>query len=241
MDPIRFRVSAHHGKLQIEFQQYPEGFAFFVEVSASKHDTYTFILPYATNQCALDIGPGSWTTRVGIMTGEPIHGTVTWSMYADPVMIETEKSRLPSIKHTFEITKLLYIEGGIRMYSTIAPYSYCIVEVWKVDETPNLAQWYYYYTFDQSYIDIKYLQYTYHYNIRIRTVDSIPRNDLVQLSSGYLLERKTAITPNRYLDTTEQASRAAGQAMLNQTSRMKFHSHADYVRYQATLAKASLK
>lgn len=239
MSSIRFVTSQKEGRLQFDIDVAIDGFALLIEV-VSESNTYLFVLPYGTLQCALDLGPGSWKSRIGVMCGDPIKGTITWSSFADPVVLESEKGLLKEIPPIFEISRFLQIEDGLRLFTTMPHFSYCVTEQWKVDDLRDTALWYYYYTNQHNTLDIKHLQYTNQYNICIRVLKSLPHDTVDHVPLGITLERKTAVTPNRYIDATEQASRLSGQAIINH-HKMKFHSHAEYLRYQAALAKSNLK
>ena len=239
MSSIRFVTSQKEGRLQFDIDVDMDGFAILIEVDREsiKH---LFAIPFGTQQCALDLGPGNWKSRIGVMCGAPIQGTVTWSSFADPVVLETEKGPLKEIPPIFELTRFLQIEEGLRLFTTMPQFSYCLAELWNVEEPRDAAVWYYYYTYDHSSIDIKHLQYTNQYNLCIRVLKSLPQDTVDHVPVGITLERKTAVTPNRYIDATEKASRLSGQAIINH-HKMKFHSHAEYLRYQAALAKSNLK
>ncbi len=233
-----FTVSAKNGKLEFSIEDKP-ALAVFIDV-VGKFTHNMFVIPAGTTSCALDLGPGTWKTRVGFMIGEPMTGTFTWSPFADPVLLTTTSKSLRKLPCEFTISKMLQIENGLRLFTSLPNYTYCIVEMWNVNESRDTASWYYYYTHTKSYVDVKHMDYKEQYNLRIYNLKSIPHETVSRCSEGYSIERRTAVTPNRYVDASEQASRLAGQAIINHP-RAKFTSHSEYLRYQAALAKSNMK
>jgi hypothetical protein len=212
MSSIQFVTSQKEGRLQFEIDVTIDGFAILIEVS-NDSKTHVFVLPYGTQQCGLDLGPGNWKSRIGVMCGDPLKGTIEWSSFADPVLLESEKGLLKELAPTFKISRFLQILEGLRVFTTMPNYSYCLAEIWKVDESRTRALWYYYYTNNSNSVDIKHLQYTNQYNICIRVLQSLPRDTIHQVPLGITIERNTAVTPNRYIDATEKAARLSGQAI----------------------------
>lgn len=243
MEPYISNAEVVSGKFQLNWLLHTNPHAFFIAVGKNSDisdTTRIFVLPGHIRRCDLDLGDGSWYARVGSMVGNHNQGTILWSGVYGPHTIHTNKSVVPSIQPRFTVSHTGPISNGIRFKFASNLESYYIFETWK-DDCIN-AKWTYYKDMGHGYANCGDIMYPTKYNIRIRDLQEIPTQHIIQLCEGILYEAQTSAKPTPILNSTDHAVVAADNVILREATfrrNVRFTSHADYLRYQAALAKSS--
>jgi len=244
MEPFVSRMEVIRDKLYLQWRIGSSPKAICVAVSTScdlLNESRIFILPPSSRNCELDLGPGSWHGRVGAMIGDEYHGTLVWSgIYGPHTIMPSGKSVIPAKPKSFSVTHASPIEGGVRFRFSKESNNYYIVERWEKD--PGAAKWTYTRDLGRSYADCGGMEFPTEYSIRIRELPEIPTQTIYQVSGGILFEAQTSAKPTPSLDSTDRTLSLANKTVIREMTfqrNVRFASHADYVRYQAALAKTA--
>jgi hypothetical protein len=242
MEPYLSRIEAIRDKYHFRWILHKNPHAFVIAVGSSLDLCDTpriFVVPGHIRSCDLDLGPGQWYGRIGSMVGDEFKGVIAWSGVYGPHSIQSNKPILPPIQAT-GMPQAIPIDGGVRFRNGSTIPAYYIFQTWTND--PISGKWTYCKDVGRGYADCGGIEYQTNYNICVRRLESIPCDTIVQLADGILFEAQTSAKPTPILDSTDHAIRAATNALLRQTTfqqNVRFASHADYVRYQAALAKVA--
>jgi hypothetical protein len=242
MEPFVMRMEVIRDKLYLQWRIGSSPKAICVAVGTScdlVSESRIFILPPFSRNCELDLGPGSWHARVGAMIGDEYHGKLVWSgIYGPHTIRQSDKSVIPTIPRSVTVTKVMPIEGGVRFRFSKESNNYYIVERWEKD--PVAAKWTYMRDLERGFADCGGMEFPTEYSIRVRELPEIPTQTIYQVPEGTLFEAQTSAKPTPSLDSTDRTMSLASKALIREMTfqrNVRFASHADYVRYQAALAK----
>lgn len=203
----------------------------------------TFIFPFCTS-ASLSIGTGTWYFRIGSIAPD---GKIGYSPVCGPVTL-TEKSMIHEPPE--DVLRILHtkqIANGIRLQTGHTSPLYAVLDVSK-DRDFSVYQTKSYIVFDtgKGYFDTPQLDPEHTYMLRISCWSGdrskLPTCTIEQLHAGQIVVDVRPGLPVKALDNTDRAINRADQPVLREAHErpfMRFASHADYLRYQASKAKSS--
>jgi hypothetical protein len=210
-------------------------------------DRRCFFVPVVgATGCMLDMGGGPWFFRIGCITGGE-RGHIQWSNIYGP-MVNTAagtKPVPPLPKSDFKLMHSQSIMNGLRGHiQSTGPYIMICESSRDTSLPASGTEWTYHIdSIGRGFIDILNLQHPHTYFVRYTALSGseFPNDRIVSLCGG-LKHSGIPQKPLRSLDNTIRSIASGDRAVLRQTENvrnMRFSSHADYLRYQAALARVS--
>lgn len=199
---------------------------------------------------SLDMGGGVWYFRIATLVGDSSHGNIRWSNVYGPYVNTAAGSKGPpplgpqecSLLHTRPI------QGGLRAHiHSDRPAYIMFLETSRYSESLAATQTEWSFHIDavrRGSVDALNLEYPHNYWVRCTMLDGaeFPTDRIVPLGPG-LRFRGMPEKPLRHFDNSIQSLHRGDVAVLRQTdntSGMRFASHADYLRYQAAKARVGV-
>jgi hypothetical protein len=210
----------------------------------------TFVIPANLKAVGLDVGNGKWFVRVGFWRGTVAAGQVVWSKrtpVADEIKcakapVPVPKTFLPVIHTTPQIEKIrFHFSNPLKRYII---YETCPYSSFAANSTLNR-----YKLHSGSEFDVGGLTALVSINIRLCTLATLDQTVLptesVEMLGGWsaALNKRPLKKPGD-LDGMGTVERLAMEAVVKDVDatvakggKPRFPSHADYMRYQAAMAR----
>ena len=208
-------------------------------------NTRTFLMPSSSGG-TFDIGNGNWYFRVGTLFGNESSGKVTWTGIYGPAPIIHPKltisQRMPSVSLLHSQT----LVDGIRLHTGSSKQNMFIVEYsedpsFKASKTSTLYQS----DLGKGYVDCNGLSHYKKYSIRFATFpipnDKLPSESIVQLERFISIHGKIPAAKPKLPDSGMHSTSRGDDVILKEVRskpNFKFPSHAEYLRYQAAVARS---
>ena len=213
----------------------------------------SFVLPPALKSVALDVGNGKWFARIGFWKGTATDGRVHWQgSAADLIAVEVKSTKppIPNPKAFLSIIHVKMIIEGIRFHFADNVKRYIVYEV--SDTTAFAAsstRTFYKDVGMLGHMDVKGLTALTVTHVRLATFAALdasvlPTDSVLMLGGWSAALNKRPLKRANDLDGVSTVERIAMEAVMTHADKAvakgdkpRFSSHADYVRYQAALAR----
>lgn len=204
----------------------------------------TFLMPSSSGG-TFDLGNGNWFFRVGTLFGSDQSGKVIWTGIYGPAPIVHPKLMISQRMPSLTLLHSQSIVDGIRLHTGSSKQNMIIVEYsedpsFKASKTNTVYQT----DLGKGYFDCNGLSATKTYSIRFATFPSpntkLPSESVVQLERFTAIHGKIPALRPKPADSGMHASFRGDDVILKEVRskpNFKFPSHAEYLRYQAAVAR----
>lgn len=204
----------------------------------------TFLMPCSSGG-SFDIGNGNWFFRVGTLYGTEQFGKVTWTGIYGPAPISHPKLPLSIRMPSLTLLHSQVIVDGIRLHTGSQKINMIFIEY---SEDPSFkaskTQTIYASDLGKGYVDCNHLSPSKKYSIRFATFpipnDKIVSETMVQLERFISIHGKIPASKPKPADSSMHSSFRGDDVILKEVRskpNFKFPSHAEYIRYQAAVAR----
>lgn len=222
--------------------------AIMVQVAADIEFTVRlrqFVLPPRTGSCSLDLGPGTWFYRIGGLFGQEDEGEILWGGIYPPVVIQSSKIVLPTVKGRLSLLSTQAIEGGVRLATNLKEPYLAFIDYAKGSATPaSISKTIYIRDWGKGSLDCLGLSPDAEYSFRVATfvdgLDALPTDTVKPLADGSIVSGRHTAEPVRATTNRDKAEYAAERVLLRDVSHrpvVRFSSYVDYVKFQAAQAR----
>ena len=234
------------GKLALRWVTFAQANAISISIARNSEFTDTlrhFVVPVISS-VALDTGPGLWYVRLGTWSGSATSGILDWSNAYGPIPVVTSKPVVSTVPASLPVLHKQAIQHGVRIYTGLTESYYVLFER-SIDPTFPSSATKYSYVLDngRGQVDCLGMDYLNTYSLRISTMSPdrvhFPTDSVQQMSEGRAIHGLRSARPLRHADTGMTATIKSGNAILldsKERPHMRFTSHRDYLRFQATKA-----
>jgi hypothetical protein len=204
----------------------------------------SFLMPHSSGG-TFDIGNGNWFFRVGTLYGSEQSGKVTWTGIYGPAPITHPKLSPPLRMPSLSILHTQSIVDGIRLHTGSSKTNMIILQYsedssFKASKTTTLYQS----DLGKGYFDCNGLSSSKTYSIRFATFPSpnkhLPNESTVMLERFTSVHGKIPALKPKPADGGMHATFRGDDVILKEVRskpNFKFPSHAEYLRYQAAVAR----
>jgi hypothetical protein len=229
-------------KLHLSWKLYAEGIkAISIQISTDAEfvSNRHFLIPPTASSVSLDTGAGVFFYRFGAWLPS---GKIEWTGIYGPVPIASEKNLPPDISTTLRVNYTQSITNGVRLHTNKIQKGVYYIE-YTTDSSFKASSTHSTYSFDSysnGYADCMNLHPSLVYSIQIYSIDSIPKDSILQLPNPILLHKQKSLPSTKRTNSQESAGIKAAELVLLQEARerpVRFSSQAEYLTFLTAKAK----